>query len=59
MRVGEACGLKTSAILWSHGRWLLKFKVKGGRERKLPLPQEIKEAISAYLELDKPRQRLV
>jgi integrase/recombinase XerD len=58
MRVGEACGLKTSAVVWSHGRWLLRFKVKGGRERKLPLPKEIKEAISDYLELDKPRRSL-
>ena len=58
MRVGEACSLKTSAINWSHGRWLLKFKVKGGRERKLPLPPEIKEAIDAYLKLDKTRREV-
>lgn len=58
MRVGEACSLKTSAMSWSHGRWLLKFKVKGGRERKLPLPPELKEAIDAYLKLDKTRRGL-
>lgn len=58
MRVGEACALKTSALSWSHGRWLLKFKVKGGRERKLPLPPEVKEAIDAYLKLDKTRREV-
>lgn len=58
MRVSEACSLKVSAMIWSHGRWLLKFKVKGGRERKLPLPAEVKEAIDAYLKLDKARRRI-
>ena len=58
MRVSEACSLKSSSLSWSHGRWLLKVKVKGGRERKLPLPKEIKEVIAAYLELDRPRRSL-
>ena len=58
MRISEACSLKRSAITWSHGRWLLKFKVKGGRERKIPLPKEIKTAIDEYLKLDQKRRSL-
>lgn len=57
LRVSEACGLRQSGISWSHGRWLLAFKVKGGRERKMPLPKEVKEAIDAYLKLDRDRRR--
>lgn len=59
MRVGEACALRCSSISWSHGRWLLKFKVKGGRERKLPLPKDVKEAIDVYLKLDRRRRSLL
>lgn len=58
MRISEVCNLKRSAITWSHGRWLLKFKVKGGRERKIPLPKEIKTAIDEYLKLDQKRRSL-
>jgi site-specific recombinase XerD len=57
LRVSEACGLRQSGVSWSHGRWLLTFKVKGGRERKIPLPKEVKEAIDAYLKLDRDRRR--
>lgn len=57
MRVSEACSLRVSGINWSHGRWLLTFKVKGGRERKIPLPKEVKEAIDVYLKLDRDRRR--
>src|SRR5262249_1871759 len=57
LRVREACSLRVSGISWSHGRWLLSFKVKGGRERKIPLPKEVKEAIDAYLKLDRNRRR--
>jgi site-specific recombinase XerD len=56
LRVSEACGLKVSSIKWSHGRWVLKFKVKGGRERTMPLPSEVKIAIDEYLKLDRPRR---
>jgi site-specific recombinase XerD len=59
LRVSEACGLKRSSIIWSHGRWLLKFQVKGGRERKMPLPKEIKVAIDEYLRLDRKRRTLI
>jgi integrase/recombinase XerD len=57
LRVSEACNLRVSAISRSHGRWLLKFKVKGGRERKMPLAKEVKEAIDHYLKLDRDRRR--
>jgi site-specific recombinase XerD len=30
LRVDEACSLKASSIRWSHGRWTVRFKVKGG-----------------------------
>ena len=57
LRVSEACGLRASAIRWSHGRWTLRVKVKGGRERTLPLPAEVKRAIDDYLRLDAGRRR--
>jgi integrase/recombinase XerD len=56
LRVSEACGLKASSVRWSHGRWVIKFKVKGGRERTMPLPAEVKRAIDEYLKLDRPRR---
>src|SRR4029450_11360741 len=52
LRVSEACGLRRSSINWSHGRWVLRVKVKGGRERTLPLAAEVKTAINAYFRLD-------
>ncbi len=59
LRVAEVCSLKSSSIKWSHGRWTLKFKVKGGRERTIPLPKEVKAAIDDYLRLDRDRRRLL
>ncbi|MGI9106893.1 MAG: tyrosine-type recombinase/integrase [Pyrinomonadaceae bacterium] len=56
LRVSEVCSLRATAIKWSHGRWVLKCKVKGGRERTLPLPQEVKKAIDEYLKLDASRR---
>jgi integrase/recombinase XerD len=38
LRVAEVCSLKSSSIRWNHGKWTLKFQVKGGRERTIPLP---------------------
>lgn len=58
LRVGEACSLKTSSVRWSHGRWVLKFKVKGGRERTIPMPPDVKQAIDEYLRLDRDRRRI-
>jgi integrase/recombinase XerD len=60
MRVSEVCSLKASSVKWSHGRWVVRLKVKGGRERIMPLPAGVKQAIDEYLKLDaKRRQRLL
>jgi integrase/recombinase XerD len=58
LRVSEACGLRLSQVRWSHGRWIIKFKVKGGRERTQPIPSEVKKAIDEYLRLDRTRRSL-
>ena len=57
LRVSEACSLKAADLRWSHGRWILKFKVKGGRERTLPVPEEVRLAINEYLKIDAERRR--
>jgi len=59
LRVAEVCSLKGTSIVWSHGRWIIRVKVKGGRERTTPLPKDVKEAIDAYLKLDKQRRRVL
>jgi integrase/recombinase XerD len=56
LRVSEACSLRASSAHWSHGRWTIRLKVKGGRERTLPLPQEVRQAIEEYLKLDRKRR---
>jgi integrase len=56
MRVAEVCSLRASSIKWSHGRWTLRCKVKGGREDIWPLPKDVKEAMDAYLRLDATRR---
>lgn len=56
VRVSEACSLRVSSIKWTQGRWVIKFKVKGGRERTLPLPADVKKAIDDYLLLDRKRR---
>jgi integrase/recombinase XerD len=58
IRVSEACGLQLSQVKWSHGRWVIKFKVKGGRERTQPIPTEVKKAIDEYVRLDMKRREL-
>ena len=58
IRVSEACNLRLSQVRWSHGRWIAKFKVKGGRERTQPIPSEVKKAIDEYLKLDRTRRSL-
>lgn len=56
VRVSEACSLRASSITWSHGRWVIKVRVKGGRERTLPVPTEVKQAVAEYLKLDVGRR---
>jgi len=50
--------LRASSVKWSHGRWTLRCKVKGGREEVWPLPKEVKEAIDGYLRLDRRRREI-
>jgi site-specific recombinase XerD len=59
LRVGEVASLKSSSITWSHGRSIIKFKVKGGRERTLPLPTDVKTAVDEYLKLDRQRRKIL
>lgn len=59
LRVSEGCGLKSSDIRWSHGRWVLRMTVKGGGERSMPLPSDVKRAVDEYLKLDRGRRNLV
>ena len=56
LRVAEACSLRASSMKWSHGRWTLRCKVKGGREEVWPLPKDVKQAIDEYLKLDAGRR---
>jgi len=57
LRVSEVASLRANDIHWSHGRWIIRFTVKGGRERTLPLPEEVRLAIKDYLKLDESRRR--
>ena len=57
LRLSEVCSLRGSSITATQGRWVLKCKVKGGREEAWPLPQDVKEAIDEYLRLDFHRRR--
>ena len=59
LRVSEVCSLRASSVKWSHGRWTLRCKVKGGREEVWPLPKDVKEAIDLYLKLDRKRREIV
>lgn len=52
LRVSEAANLRASSFHWLQGRWTLKVKVKGGRERMIPVPQDVKKAIDDYLRID-------
>jgi integrase len=56
LRTAEACSLRSSSIRWSHGRWTIKVKVKGGRDRTIPLPDEVRKPIDEYLKLDAGRR---
>jgi integrase/recombinase XerD len=58
LRVSEVCSLRASSVKWSHGRWTLRCKVKGGREEIWPLPKDVKEAIDNYLRLDQKRREI-
>lgn len=57
LRVSEVRSLRRSSIVWSHGRWTARVKVKGGRERTIPFPKDVKDAIEAYLAMDAARRQ--
>jgi integrase/recombinase XerD len=59
LRVSEAANLKVSSFHWSKGRWTLKVKVKGGRERTIPIPSDVKSAVDKYLLLDEKNRKLM
>jgi site-specific recombinase XerD len=56
LRAAEACSLRVSSIGRIGERWVLTAKVKGGRERTIPLPDDVKASIDAYLALDASRR---
>jgi len=58
LRVSEACSLRLSQIKWSHGRWTVRLKVKGGRERTQPIPPDVRQAIDEYIQLDRKRREV-
>ncbi|MBX7174719.1 MAG: tyrosine-type recombinase/integrase [Pyrinomonadaceae bacterium] len=53
LRVSEVCNLKVLSIKSTNGRWVLTVKLKGGREERKPLPNDVKRAIDNYLKLDR------
>ena len=56
LRAAEAAKLRTSSLRRNKGMWVVVVKVKGGRERQLPLPDDVKAAIDEYLALDAKRR---
>ncbi len=58
LRVAEVMRLRRTSITWN-GQWVVRCKVKGGREEVWPLPQDVKAAIDRYLDLDAGRRALV
>lgn len=56
LRLAEVSTLRHSSIKWSHGRWILKCTIKGGKEETWPLPKDVKAAIDDYLKLDAERR---
>jgi site-specific recombinase XerD len=53
LRAGEIVGLRLGDINWRDGVILLRRKP--GRDDRLPLPQDVGEALVAYLERARPR----
>ena len=58
LRAAEACSLRRSSFGTNKGYWVVSVRVKGGRDRVLPLPDDVKAALDAYLELDLARRNL-
>lgn len=53
LRAGEVAELRLEDIDWTNGQILVRGK--GRRRERLPLPQEVGDAILAYLREDRPR----
>jgi len=53
LRAGDVANLRLTDISWSRGT--IQVTGKGQREALLPLPQEVGDAILAYLESGRPR----
>jgi site-specific recombinase XerD len=53
LRAGEVAGLALDDIDWRAGEIVVRGK--GGREDRLPLPVDVGEAISGYLQRGRPR----
>lgn len=66
LRAAEVCSLRNQDVIRVSARdirgrsinWVIRVRVKGGRERKLPLPDDVKSAIEEYLKLDDEMRRL-
>ncbi|HEY6240642.1 MAG TPA: tyrosine-type recombinase/integrase [Burkholderiales bacterium] len=52
LRAGDVVGLRLGDIDWKQGR--LRVVGKGRRETRLPLPQDVGDAILGYLETERP-----
>jgi site-specific recombinase XerD len=52
LRASDVVGLRLDDIEWTQGR--LRVVGKGRRETRLPLPQDVGDAILAYLETERP-----
>lgn len=52
LRAGEVADLTLDDIYWSQGELLVRGK--GGRQDRLPLPQEVGESIVSYLQRARP-----
>lgn len=59
LRAREASSLRVSSIQRNRGMWVVAVRVKGGKVRELPLPDDLKAAIDRYLALDAPRRRRI
>jgi site-specific recombinase XerD len=52
LRAGDVVGLRLGDLEWEQGR--LRVAGKGRRETRLPLPQDVGDAILGYLESERP-----
>lgn len=59
MRVSEAVSIREDDFFYQPNSWFVKIKIKGGEERNVPVPREIKKAIDHYHLLDRYHRSLV